>query len=342
MTATDGTRRTLATDWVLWVVENLAEGASPDDVVTGLVDAGVARDDAEAAVTRVVRSPTFARMNATRVRGEMAERVLRAWPHPFDAIERVEALDHDTFYWQHFAPMRPVVITQQLRAMRAFEAWSFASLRERLGDRRIEVTSSRTRAARPAEIESRSERVSFAEILDHAAHGEGNERYLVARNGLLLEPGFRDLRADLAPLPPYLVTGRDDASWASLWIGPHGTRTPLHFDPHAAVLFQVRGRKRVRLIPPTETWLYELSDGCFARHDLASGRPQSHPEFRASRVLDVVVEEGEAIFLPALWWHEVDALSPSITVTMLSLAWPNDFHAALPHAHRPSMYEAIR
>jgi hypothetical protein len=87
----------------------------------------------------------------------------------------------------------------------------------------------------------------------------------------------------------------------------------------------------VRLVPPTETWLYEIADGCFARDDLASGRVQAHAAYRANAVLDVVVNEGEAIFLPALWWHEIDAISPSITVTMLSLPRPNDFHAVLGH-----------
>ena len=42
-------------------------------------------------------------------------------------------------------------------------------------------------------------------------------------------------------------------------------------------------------------------------------------------LVEVVLAPGEALFIPAGWWHQVDALDVSISVSILSLAWPNDF-----------------
>ena len=42
-------------------------------------------------------------------------------------------------------------------------------------------------------------------------------------------------------------------------------------------------------------------------------------------MLDVVLEAGEVLFLPAGWWHQVRSLDMSITVTFMNFVFPNRF-----------------
>ena len=46
----------------------------------------------------------------------------------------------------------------------------------------------------------------------------------------------------------------------------------------------------------------------------------------------VELAPGDAIFLPAGWWHAVTALSPSVSVTTTGFRWSNDFRWYAPGA----------
>ena len=43
------------------------------------------------------------------------------------------------------------------------------------------------------------------------------------------------------------------------------------------------------------------------------------------KVLDVVVEPGETVFLPLGWWHQVTALDVSLSFSFSNLALPNHY-----------------
>jgi len=50
-----------------------------------------------------------------------------------------------------------------------------------------------------------------------------------------------------------------------------------------------------------------------------------YPDFAGARVLDVIVEPGETVFLPLGWWHQVTALDVSLSFSYSNLAIPNEF-----------------
>ncbi len=47
--------------------------------------------------------------------------------------------------------------------------------------------------------------------------------------------------------------------------------------------------------------------------------------FAQVRVLDVIVEPGETVFLPLAWWHQVSSLDLSLSFSYSNLAVPNQF-----------------
>lgn len=44
-----------------------------------------------------------------------------------------------------------------------------------------------------------------------------------------------------------------------------------------------------------------------------------------ARVFEVMPEPGELLFVPVGWWHQVEALEPSISVTFTCFAYPNRY-----------------
>lgn len=95
-----------------------------------------------------------------------------------------------------------------------------------------------------------------------------------------------------------------------LWLGPGGTRARLHMDPDDNFFIQLLGVKTFYLFSPDDTpHLYanspfssspELSQVKACDIDLAA-----HPKAIFAKVIRVEVKQGEILFLPAYWWHEV-------------------------------------
>ncbi|WCE06054.1 cupin-like domain-containing protein [Pseudoxanthomonas sp. JBR18] len=122
-------------------------------------------------------------------------------------------------------------------------------------------------------------------------------------------PGFRaENDLDLGPNTPL----------ASIWIG-NRTRIAAHQDVPDNIACVVAGRRRVTLFPPEQ--LANLYIGPLDRTpagqavslvDFAHPDLQAHPRFaEAARHAQVaVLEPGDAVLIPSLWWHHMEGLEP--------------------------------
>ncbi len=120
-------------------------------------------------------------------------------------------------------------------------------------------------------------------------------------------PGFR-AGNDVA------LDGRD--ALASVWIG-NRTRIATHFDVPDNLACVVAGRRRFTLFPPDEVAHLYVGPLDFT----PAGQPVSlvdpaqpdlarFPRFAEAqaRMQVVELEAGDAIFMPSLWWHHIEAL----------------------------------
>ena len=114
------------------------------------------------------------------------------------------------------------------------------------------------------------------------------------------------------------------------WFGPGGTVTPLHHDLTNNFMAQVMGRKRVRLIAPWELPRLYNDRHCYSQIDLSTPDLDCHPLFDGVAVMDVVIGPRDLLFLPVGWWHHVESLSVSITVTFTNFVFDNDFASFYP------------
>jgi hypothetical protein len=147
---------------------------------------------------------------------------------------------------------------------------------------------------------------------------------MVSNNQTMMRPRFRALLADVRP--PMDLFEPPAAAATSLWIGPAGTITPLHHDTTNILFGQIYGTKRVELISPHETaLLMDPVNGFYSPVQLERLSEASHPALRAMLVKHVELAPGEALFIPAGWWHRVSSLSVSISFSLLNFRRANNF-----------------
>lgn len=154
-------------------------------------------------------------------------------------------------------------------------------------------------------------RMSLAQVFEKLVEYQGTDKppmiYVGSTNIDNWLPGFRDEND--------LVLG-DRSPLASLWIG-NRSRVAPHYDFPTNIACSVAGRRRFTLFPPEQ--LHNMYVGPIDRSpagqpislvDLADPDYQRFPKFeqalQASQAADL--EPGDAILIPSMWWHHVEAM----------------------------------
>lgn len=106
-----------------------------------------------------------------------------------------------------------------------------------------------------------------------------------------------------------------DRTASRLFVGNAGNRSNLHYDCdyHAALLYQVFGRKRVVLVPPRESQKLRPVMN-FSEYLLYNFSPEDKDAFiRYAGAYDSVLHPGEALLIPAAFWHHVEYVDDSMS-----------------------------
>jgi hypothetical protein len=240
------------------------------------------------------------------------------------SIARVAARDLDarTFREAHQAPGLPLLITGLLPA----RPWTLQALSERLGERTYDVRrygpgvldGDRRRWQRYCSLRT----MTFGEYRRAVDSGQARLESLylaqvaIAGSALIEELApLRDLGARLAlePGTPF-----------HLWLGPGGHVEPLHYDESDGTLVQLHGQKQILLFPPGQRRnLYPFPVAHAVPYWFSQVNPR-RPDLRAfprlagalAERVEVTLNPGELLFLPAGWWHEVAGLGESWTCSV--------------------------
>ena len=134
----------------------------------------------------------------------------------------------------------------------------------------------------------------------------------VAVQGLLVSdvlPGFSDVNS---------TDFMNPATAATAWIGNSAT-VSTHFDYHENLAFVVSGRRKFTLFPPDQ--LNNLYVGPLlttparvpvSMVDIKNPDFSCYPRFADAQASAQVayLEPGDAIFIPYMWWHNVESIGP--------------------------------
>jgi ribosomal protein L16 Arg81 hydroxylase len=157
----------------------------------------------------------------------------------------------------------------------------------------------------------------YVESIRAQQEDEGARAYLAAN---AIPPELEDM----VGLPGQFA--QDAFANTRMWIGPPGTGLKFHRDMVDNFIVQAFGRKNLSLIAP-----HHAAD---MRPERLGGNPFYHPSGRdlrdeaaassalkpetlAARI-EVTLDEGDAIYLPAGWWHQV---------RNVTLSWSFNFFA---------------
>jgi hypothetical protein len=110
------------------------------------------------------------------------------------------------------------------------------------------------------------------------------------------------------------------------WLGPARTVTPLHCDYDDNIFAQIWGSKRIFLAPPHhDAFLYtrEANPVLFGSpFDPEAPDFEAFPLARQAAIVDCVVHPGELLYVPAGWYHQVRALTFSLSANRWARAMP--------------------
>ncbi|XP_023931467.1 jmjC domain-containing protein 7 [Lingula anatina] len=169
---------------------------------------------------------------------------------------------------------------------------------------------------------------NFLEMLSNDKNHGKHRNYSAYLEYTSIPQYFPSLEQDIKE--PGFVKGLLKRRHLNIWLSDGYTLGRLHFDPFDNLLFQLSGQKEVTLFDPHDnTNLYEahISEALlkfnkttkqFKRKGLLDSTSmvmspvdirnpdfQRFPKFAGAYPMNCTINEGEVLFMPAYWWHEV-------------------------------------
>jgi ribosomal protein L16 Arg81 hydroxylase len=318
--------------WFQWIAENRLRDCTPASMVETMVAAGMDRMACQVAVAQMDTDPVF---KAARKHQELYRKLesvmanqqkLWASDPNYGVVEKRHSVSTDEFMTRYVRGCRPLVLTGVAEDWPAMKRWSPQDLKARFG--RFDVDIQAERSADPRYEENKlnhTRRVRLSDFVDKVlAGGPTNDYYMTANNEALRRPEFAPLLDDIGTLPAF-CNRAELAARSSFWFGPGGTVTPLHHDSLMLLHTQVVGRKRWRFISPMETPHLYNHARVYSPIDIDHPDLNRFPRFGQVKVLEVIAEPGDTVFLPLCWWHQVAALDVSLSFSYSCLSVPNEY-----------------
>lgn len=317
--------------WLRWAAEWLLAGSSVEDVVAVMVANDIPADLSAALCADILVDPLYqAGLSMAQQYHKlgsmlaMQQTMLDLAPHGRE-LDRRSGLTREEFLDEYYSRNRPVILEDICADWRACSAWSPEYLLDKLGDVPVEVMAERD-ADPDYEANSTAHKtvMPFREYVERiVATPMSNDLYLVANNRLLDTPAadalWEDFALDRRFLQPHAAKDR-----TFLWFGAGGTITPLHHDVMNVMFHQVAGRKRFTLVASGETPRVYNSHSVYSEVDPKSPDLDRFPAYAAAHPITFDIGPGEGVFIPVGWWHHVESLEQSISVSSSAFAFPNE------------------
>jgi tRNA wybutosine-synthesizing protein 5 len=111
-----------------------------------------------------------------------------------------------------------------------------------------------------------------------------------------------------------------------LRVGSANIQLWTHYDIMDNLLVQVRGHKRVVLFPPCDASYLYLNGDKSEIVNIEQPDLEKFPLFRKAHSFEGLLEPGDVLFIPALWFHNVRSLEFSVAVNIFWRHLESEFY----------------
>jgi len=214
-------------------------------------------------------------------------------------VEKATGLTREDFYVNYLKPGKPVVFTDLAKDWIATRTWTFDYFREHYGHWEVPMYDGSYHNPGKGYMQPTCHK-RFDEYLDQIEAGPTRLRF---HNFQLLKlaPELRQ-HYEL----PTIMDGF--VNFALMFFGGKDARLNLHYDIDCSHVFltHFQTQKKVYLYPPDQgRYLYHLPFTNHSHVDVLEPDMERYPAFKNAKGMEAVLEHGETLFIPKLWWHYV-------------------------------------
>lgn len=208
----------------------------------------------------------------------------------------------------------------------ATKKWSLPFFAENYGDREI-ILSDLKGTIDPQNPQSfeRLRMNAYVKQID-----EGTLKYLKLSNLVQQEKSLQN-DLDLISLTQFLLPGSFGETFY-MFIGGKGTITPLHNEISNNIYVQISGQKKWILYPPTDNLLLnprtERRQYCFSNLNPYNIHDPQYPLQKYARKIEIVLNPGDVLRIPPFYWHYIENMSNSISVSYKFINLPSAYHSS--------------
>ncbi|AUP77238.1 cupin-like domain-containing protein [Flavivirga eckloniae] len=228
-------------------------------------------------------------------------------------IEEVSSIDAAAFKKNYFKKKKPVIIKGLANTWESTKKWNLDFFLGLEDDKDVYLLSDNF-----IQDDNRYRKASFKDYIKQLKDAEENDKnfkdYLTTLDIFEYYPNLKS-HIDFSFFEKHTKVNDITA-----WIGPANTISGFHADTANNVYAQIKGRKMFiicstkfnKTMYPSSKHIY----GAVASDvDINNFEKDRFPEFKNNDFMSVILEPGDVLFVPQNWWHYVQALDPSISIS---------------------------
>jgi len=232
-------------------------------------------------------------------------------------VKRVHCkeLSVDVFLHDYMKKGHPIVIEGCLQDLPCSK-WSMDYLKSKVGKNEVEVRGRTHQQDYKTGKSYMIRTTTVNEYIDElkAKTKRSLSSYMAVQN---IKRCFPELQ-DECILPGYIEKIHNGPF---LWVGHEGHYEYCHFDPDASMMMMIEGRKQVRLFSCQD--LDRLhpnplgSRGKTIQSQIdcdLKDLDEKYQQFAEATCYNCQLNEGDLLFIPAFWWHQVTSLTDSVSI----------------------------
>ncbi|KAG5833552.1 tRNA wybutosine-synthesizing protein 5 [Anguilla anguilla] len=236
------------------------------------------------------------------------------------------AVDREIFLREIY-PMRTPAVLRGVSLGSCLDKWTVDYLREKGGDREVKVHVSSVPQMDFLRKNFLYRTLPFDVFVQRAAEAKHSDFFISEEESYYLRSLGDDPRREPADLRKQFPGLAEDFSTPEFFepeqffscvfrISSCGLQLWTHYDVMDNLLAQVSGRKRVVLYSPQDAENLYLSGDKSEVLDIDSPDLKQYPRFVKARRYECVLEPGDLLFIPALWFHNTLALQFGVGVNV--------------------------